>query len=312
MSNHNAQKILVVGSINHDMIFTDTIEDGNNFDGMIFNRIQHGNGGKGVNSATTLKKIGTEVSLCGCVGNDEYGKEQLDGLKNLGIGAKWVRVLDGVSTGLSVMLTKKDGTYGGGCCIGANYSLSPEIVEETLSNEDFDMILMQMEIPLETVFRTYELASKHEIPVILDLGPAKKFDMDRLTGIYMISPNEAETECMTGIAVKNETDALAASKILYGRCTPKYVVLKLGGKGAYLFDGKDGRMFPPFAVNAVDSTGAGDTFTAALAAKLCEGEPIEEAIVYANAAGAICVSRVGGQSSVPSKEEIEQFLLTRK
>jgi len=171
------------------------------------------------------------------------------------------------------------------------------------------MILMQLEMPLEMVYSTYELAAKNNIPVILDAGPAMNIPLDRLKGIFVISPNEAETKSLTGIDPDSEENAIAAAKRLYEMATPQYVVLKLGVRGALVFDGINASIIPCFDnVQAIDSTAAGDTFSAALAVRLCKGDSIHDAVVYAHGAAGICVTRRGGQPAIPFAHEVEVFL----
>ncbi|MDO4523665.1 MAG: PfkB family carbohydrate kinase, partial [Eubacteriales bacterium] len=150
------------------------------------------------------------------------------------------------------------------------------------------------------------------IPVFLDAGPAMNIPLERLKGIFAISPNEAETEALTGIALNTEENIEKAAKWLYHAAEPKYVILKLGSRGAYLYDGTRKKLIPGYKVNAIDSTAAGDTFGAALVVQYCRGASMEEAIRYGHAAAAICVTREGGSSSVPTGEETAEFLEQKK
>ena len=183
-----------------------------------------------------------------------------------------------------------------------------EDVKRALEGGSFDMVVMQLEMPLETVYRTYELAREKGIPVFLDAGPAKSIPLERLKGLYILSPNEAETAAMTGIYPDTEEHARQAAQWLYEQAEPQYVILKLGSRGALLYDGKTAEMIPCFRVKAVDSTAAGDTFGAALAIRLCKGDEIHDAIRFAHAAAGICVSRLGAQVSIPREEEVFEFL----
>ena len=173
------------------------------------------------------------------------------------------------------------------------------------------MVIMQLEMPLETVYQTYEMASERGIPVFLDAGPAMKIPLERLKGLFILSPNEAETEALTGICPDTDENALKAAKWLYEQAAPRYVILKLGERGALLYDGSEARFIECFKVNAVDSTAAGDTFGAALSIRLCKGDEIEDAIHFAHAAAGICVSRMGAQISIPTEEEVRHFLEER-
>lgn len=306
------QKILVVGSINQDIIYHDLIDPGMNENGMAYKGYITANGGKGANQAAACAKLGADVYLAGCVGDDATGQDQLNGLSQLGVHTQFIKVTPDFQTGMSVMLNRLDGSYIGANVPGANRTLTPALVENILSVHSFDMILMQLEMPLETVYRTYEIAASKEIPVILDAGPARKIPLDRLNGIFMITPNEEEAYAMTDIRITDEKSAQVAARNLISQSGAKYIVLKLGSKGAYVYDGKIGTMHHPFKTVSVDSTAAGDSFTAELAICLCSGMSMTESVRHANAAGAICVSRYGGQPSVPSKEELELFLSNNK
>ena len=132
--------------------------------------------------------------------------------------------------------------------------------------------------------------------------------LKRLEGLFILSPNEAETEALTGINPETKDKAVEAAKVLYEEANPEYVILKLGSRGALLYDGKTAELIPCFKVRAVDSTAAGDTFGAALAIRLCKGDEMRQAIRFAHAAAGICVSRMGAQVSIPKAEEVEEFL----
>lgn len=299
-------KVLIVGSINMDMIFYGPHGDEMKPNGCLnFDSIGYYCGGKGANQAMAAAKLGAEAYLVSAVGSDENGRKIRELLRGENVHLDFISVLDDVQTGLSGIFMMKDGSYIGTNIRGANDRIMPEMVEHALDAEAFDMVLMQMEMPLETVYRTYELATERKIPVILDAGPAMKIPLERLRGIFMVSPNEAETEALTGIAVKDEETALEAAKFIREHACAKYVLLKLGGKGSYLYDGKKGSLYPACKVNFVDTTGAGDTFTTALMIRLCNEDGMETAIRYATAAAGICVSRRGGISSIPDREEIE-------
>ena len=205
-------------------------------------------------------------------------------------------------------LVRITGRYVSYCAMGGNDYVSGEDVRRALEGRSFDMVVMQLEMPLETVYRTYELAKEKNIPVFLDAGPAKSIPLERLRGLFILSPNEAETAAMTGIYPDTEEHAVQAAVWLYEQAQPQYVILKLGSRGALLYDGKKAELIPCFQVKAVDSTAAGDTFGAALAIRLCKGDEIHDAIRFAHAAAGICVSRLGAQVSIPREEEVYEFL----
>jgi ribokinase len=269
---------------------------------------KYATGGKGANQAYAAALQGANVTMVGRVGDDANGNILVSELEKVGINTDYIVSERSDQTGLATIMVDDRGQYFSYVTLGANNSLIPEDVERALNVMSFDMVLMQLEMPLETVYRTYELAKERNIPVFLDAGPAMDIPLDRLKDIYIISPNEAETEALTGIAVKSETEALDAAIQLYERANPQYVVLKMGSRGSYVYDGQVGKMHPAYKVDAIDSTGAGDTFNASLVNKLCLGYSLDDAIDYAAAAAAICVSRKGAQISIPSEMEVQQFI----
>ncbi len=302
-------KLLIVGSINKDIIFYGPHGSEMKPNGcLVFESCEYFGGGKGANQAAVAAALGADAWLVGAVGWDADGEEMLGTLAACGVDTRYVARVDGVRTGLSAIFTMEDGSYIGANVLGANGRITPGMVEDALDAQPWDMVLMQLEMPLETVYRTHELALERGIPVILDAGPAKRIDLQRLKGIYMISPNEAETEALCGVAAEDEASALRAARLIREASGARYVLLKLGGRGAFLLDGDRSAAFPAFPVKCVDSTAAGDSFTTALMTRLCGGCGMDEAIRYANAAAALCVSRKGGLASIPTAAEVGKFL----
>ncbi|MCD7745734.1 MAG: ribokinase [Lachnospiraceae bacterium] len=303
----NKPKILVVGSIYMDLVMHGVEREPKTGESVYCNSYQYATGGKGSNQAYAAAMLGADTSLVGRIGTDENGKRILEQLYKAEVKTEYVVTDPEHLTGLSTMNIYPDGTYFSIGATGANQYISPEDVKKALDAEPFEMVLMQLEMPLETVYATYEMAKERGIPVFLDAGPAMRIPLDRLKGIFILSPNEAEAEAMTGIRPDTEAHILETAETLYEEAKPQYVILKLGKRGAFLYDGKEGQLIEGFRVPAVDSTAAGDTFGAALAVRYCKGSSIEEAIRFGHAAAAICVTREGGQISIPSAEEAFWF-----
>ena len=304
-------KILVVGSMNMDLF----VEGANSIpkygESIICAGYGYATGGKGSNQAVAASRQGGDVVAVGRLGKDQNGEQLLKSLQNANVNTDYIVMDEEAQTGLALMLLDKSGKYVSYVSIGANYKVCIEDVKKALDSEKFDMILMQLEIPLETIYATCEIAKERGIPVFLDAGPAMKIPLERMKGLYIISPNEAETEALTGISVDTNEGALKAAKWLYEQVEPKYVILKMGERGALLYNGSEAKFIECFQVDAVDSTAAGDTFGAALAVQLCKGVKIEDAILFAHAAAGICVSRKGAQVSIPEESEVEEFLIER-
>ncbi len=302
-------KILTVGSTNIDIIASDLLFDERPSKTVVYQDYAMKCGGKGLNQACTVSMLGGESYFVGKVGSDAFGRMAIDMLQKHKVGISHLAVDPSEPTGVSFIGVAEDGTYSLFQVMGATARMTVEEVENALNAARYDMILMQFEMPQEVVYRTYEIAREKGIPVILDAGPARRWPLQRLRDIFMISPNADETCTMTGIYPKDEESALAASQSLYEATHAQYILLKMGAKGAYLYSQDLKRMFPTFDfVSAVDSTGCGDVFTATVALKLCQGCSIEEAVLYGNAAASISCTRVGGIDSVPDSEEIETFV----
>jgi ribokinase len=173
-----------------------------------------------------------------------------------------------------------------------------------------DMLVMQLETPVETVKAAAALASENGVKVMLNPAPAQPLSDDLLRHVSIFTPNESEAEILTGIKVENTDDAEAAAKDLSNRGVGT-ILVTLGVKGAFAFSADFKGLVPGFEVSAVDTTAAGDVFNGALAVALAEGKPLKEAVMFANAAGALSVTKLGAQPSAPTREEIDAFLDSR-
>ncbi len=307
MKNDNV-RALVVGSINMDLVISldRNPEAGETVMGDTYSYIP---GGKGANQAVAAARIGADVTFCGRVGNDANGSILIDNLNKNSIDTSFIKRDDTSPTGLAVIPVDKNGQNRIIVLPGANSCVLKEDVNDAFKDNQYDIVLLQLEVPLEIVYYTYNIAALKGIPVILDCGPAMEIDLSRFTGIKVISPNETEAYALTGVKIHNDETAVRAAQILYNSSKAEYVVIKLGGKGALLYDGKNHELIPAYKnINVVDTTAAGDSFTAALAVKLIETGDIKESIKYANGVGAICVSRKGAQPSLPYAHEVNEFL----
>lgn len=301
-------KILVVGSLNLDLTLYGANKIPEPGELISCSSYAYAPGGKGANQAAALVKLGAEAPLVGCVGSDRNGKLLQAALESHGVRTDYLRTDGSAQTGLAVICTDSTGQsrlYG---IPGANMALDAADIPAILNTEKPDMVLMQLEMPMQTAIDTYRMAKAQGIPVFLDAGPAQKVPLKEFQGILVISPNEAETCAMTGIRVTDEASALRAAWEIYQRALPQYVLLKLGARGALLYDGKTGRRFPARKVRAVDTTAAGDTFNAAVCFRLCQGDSLERSIAFANAAAAITVSRQGALTSIPTEAEVTALI----
>lgn len=303
-------KITVVGSLNMDLVVTtpripalgETILGSGFFTAP---------GGKGANQAVAAARLGGMVSMIGCVGNDLFGRELLQNLAGNGVNIEHIRQLNGTPTGIA-MITVKDGDNFIIVDPGANAGLTPVMIDgvEELIKECF-IVVIQLEIPLETVEKSINLAKKHGVKVLLNPAPAVDLPDELLQKVDIITPNEKECERLTGLAVNSVEDAKAALRLLKDKGIPQ-VLITLGAGGVVYNCGDEVVHKPARCVEAVDSTAAGDAFTGALAAALAAGEDIHSAVEFANAAGALTVTKSGAQQSLPAGKDVDDFMVKWK
>lgn len=301
--------ILLVGSINMDLVVKSEYvpNGGETILGESYDYIP---GGKGANQGVAAARLGGEVTFVGKVGQDANGKQLKSNLKREGINTDFVMEDSESRTGLAVIMVEETGQNRIIVISGANMSITKENVQKAFE-KSYDAVIVQFEIPRDIVIETCRLAKEKNIPVILDAGPAQNFPIELLQGLEIISPNETEAFALTGIEVNSAESAEEASKILRDKCNAKIVVLKMGDRGSYLYYKDKGEFFPSYKVKAVDTTAAGDAFTAALAIKYIAEEDIREAVKYANVVGALAVTKMGAQPSLPTVEEVDGFIRGR-
>ena len=297
-------KAAVVGSINMDIILNAQRlpELGENVLGTTYG---YSHGGKGANQATALARLGASVKMIGKVADDDNGKALLENLNNNGIDASGVAT-DGSATGLAAILIDGEGKNRIIVYEGANAEIVPQTAVDSIS-DDISLLLVQFETNEEAVVSTVNYAVQKGITVVVDCGPAKNFALEKMQGATIISPNESETKALTGIFPVDEKAFLEASKILLERSKAKYIVLKLGERGCSVWDGERLTILPAYKSNVVDTTAAGDCFTAALALEYVRTGDIYSSCDFGNKAGAIAVSRMGAAESMPTAEAVLDF-----
>ena len=289
-------RIVVVGSANVDLTtFTDHFpKPGETIFGQKFNL---GFGGKGANQAVAARLCGADVFMVARVGSDLFGPATIENFKKLGIDAAHVKQVAGLSSGVAPIFVEPNGQNRILVVKGANDALNPADVEaatETLKAAD--CIVLQFEIPLETVYYTVAFARKHGIRCILNPAPGQAVDMPALAGLDYLVPNESEAETITGIAVRNVEDAKeCAERLLAGGI--RRVIITLGAKGSLLAGRGTSEHMRPFAVTSIDSTGAGDAFIGSFAVFLAEGVPEREAVRRANLYAGLSTTGIGTQKS---------------
>lgn len=294
----------VAGSINMDMILNmqKVPEVGENLTGTSYG---YANGGKGANQATALARLGAKTKMIGKVADDENGRQLLENLVKNGIDISGVST-EGTQTGLAVIILDGEGRNRIVVYEGANAEIDANEAAGCITNE-LDLLLVQFETDEKVVADCVNKAVKNNIVTVIDCGPAKNFALEKMQGATVITPNESETKALTGIYPESEADILEASKILLERSKAKYAVLKLGERGCSVWDGKTLRLMPAYPSKVVDTTAAGDCFTAAMALEFIRSGDIYAACDKGNKAGSIAVSRMGADASVPTVEELNNF-----
>jgi len=303
-------RVTVVGSSNTDMIIQveriprpgETILGG---------RFSMAAGGKGANQAVAAARAGASVTFVARVGQDMFGEQALRGFEQDGIDVSHI-VRDATApSGVALIFVDEQGENSIAVASGANANLSPADVERAgEAIRQADVLLMQLETPLETVAAAAELAAVNGVRVILNPAPARPLPDELLQRVTILTPNESEAELLTGIPVQGPEQAEQAALQLRDRGV-QAIVVTLGAQGALIVTDRTRQLVPGFAVQAVDTTAAGDVFNGALTVALAEGCPLEEAARFGSAAAAISVTRLGAQPSVPRRAEIEDFLRER-
>ncbi|HEV8340568.1 MAG TPA: ribokinase [bacterium] len=295
--------VCVVGSLNMDLVIKaprlpargETVTEG---EFAVFR------GGKGANQAVAAARLGAQVSMIGCVGDDLFGRQLLNGLRGERIETRAVRVDRGAPSGVALITVDPAGHNTIVVAPGANRRLTASDVDagrEAIAQAD--VVLAQLEVPMEAVLQAARLGRAQGRPFVLDPAPAAPLPAELYECVSLINPNEGEAQRLTGIDVDDEAGVRAAAEILLARGSGG-VVIKLGEKGAFVAAGGTREMVEGVKVQAVDTTAAGDAFAAALAVALAEGRDVVAATRFANLVGAMSVTRMGAQASMPTRDEV--------
>lgn len=299
------KRILVIGSSNTDM----TIKSDNlplPGQTILGGRFVMGPGGKGANQAVAAKRLGGNVEFICKVGHDIFGKNAADGYKKEGIDISHI-LYSKEPSGVALILVDKTGENVISVAPGANGDLSVEDIE-SIANviKEANYLILQLEIPTDAVIRAAKIAHEAGVYVILNPAPACKLPNELFQYISLITPNQTETELMTGVKLINEQSFITAVEN-FNRMGVKDVIITLGSKGSLVcYDGKN-EFVPAIKVDAVDATAAGDTFCGAVCVALSQGKNLKEAAVFATKAASLTVQKMGAQDSIPSINDINMF-----
>ena len=305
-SSDQQAEIVVIGSLNMDLVVQAPRmpAPGETIAGEDLRMIP---GGKGANQAAAASKLGGRVSMVGAVGEDAFGPRLVENLSGQGVDTREVRRLSDVASGTALIIVDDGGENSIVISPGANGRLSPADVDgiEGLL-EEAQLLLLQLEVPLETVEHAVELAARHPVRVVLNPAPALQLSRDLLAGVDILVPNETEAGTLTGVLGGDERALKEAAAVLRGWGI-ETVIVTLGPAGAFLVDDVGARRVRAHAVEAVDTTAAGDAFIGGLAVALNRGWAMDEAVRYATCAGTLATTKFGAQPSLPTKREADEL-----
>lgn len=295
--------ILVIGSANTDMVIKTNYfpAPGETVLGGVF---LMNPGGKGANQAVAAARLGGQVTFITKVGNDIFGRQARQQLEQEGIAADYVLTDPENPSGVALITVDEKGENTIVVAPGANGTLSVADVEQAEAGfAAADVILLQLEIPLATVAYAAQLAQQRDKNVILNPAPAAFLPDELYQNLFLITPNRAEAEVLTGITIRDLPAAERAARHLHGKGV-RNIVITLGTEGAFAYNEQVAQLIPAQRVTAVDTTAAGDVFNGALAVGLAEGLALPAAVAFANQAAAISVTRMGAQASAPFRREL--------
>jgi len=298
--------IVVVGSSNTDMIIK-VPHLPNPGETILGGEFTQAAGGKGANQAVAAARAGGNVSFIARVGQDMFGKSAIEGLKSDGINVDNVIIDESAPSGVAQIFVSEDGENCIGVASGANANLSKEDILNTQKKiASSDILLTQLETPIDTIEEAMKIANENGATVILNPAPAQKLSDKLLSYVSILTPNETEAEILTGIPVEDELDAEKAAKLLLKKGI-KLVLITLGSKGVLVANKEMVKLYKAYNVTAIDTTAAGDVFNGALAVAFSQNKEIEDVIQFSQKAAAISVTRLGAQPSAPSLLEINDF-----
>ncbi|BDD00641.1 ribokinase [Persicobacter psychrovividus] len=295
--------LLIIGSTNIDLVvYSDTFpKKGETLTGTHFQQFF---GGKGANQAVAAAKMGSQVTFVSCVGNDIHGESALQHLQENHIDTRFVAVDKQVPTGVAMINIGDGGDNKIIVVPGANGVLKPAHLGAVVEKmADYEYIVMQLEVPMETIAFMADVAGRYQKKLILNPAPAQPLSDQVLANCYMLTPNETEAEAICGLPVTDAQSAGKAAQQIRAKGV-EVVIITLGENGVFVSCESFEGMVPCPKVTAVDTTAAGDTFTGALTAFLNEGIALENAVVLANKAASIAVTRAGAQASIPLRSEV--------
>ena len=313
--NHTTPKVTVVGSLNVDLVCR-AMRRPDKGETLIGDAFDIFTGGKGFNQATAAARLGAEVTLIGSVGADIFGDMLLAATENEHIDSRFVTKRTNIGTGVATIVIEPDGDNSIIVVPRANMALTTANIDAAADCiADADVLLLQLETPIAVSEHAAAIAKKHDTQVILNPAPAQPLPDSLLGYVDILTPNQSETELLSGTKVSNHEEARRAAEVLRARMVDTVdaaVVLTLGEQGALMLTATSSAHISALSVEPVDTTGAGDAFCGALATALARGETLHSAVAFANAAGAAAVTVTGATPSMPTRAKIECLLESEK
>lgn len=300
-------QLVVLGSVNADHVLQVPTfpRPGETLHGRNYQVIP---GGKGANQAVAAARLKADIGFIACVGDDAFGIESCERFKRDGMDIRGVKVQADCPTGIAMIQVSDRGENSICLSAEANDRLTAEAIEDDLpSIRAASYLLMQLETPIDGIIKAAQVAKQAKTKVVLNPAPARELPSSLLSCVDVITPNETEAQVLTGITVTDDATAQQAATVLHQQGI-EIVIITLGAKGVWLSEHGRGQLIPGFRVSATDTTAAGDTFNGAFVTGLLENMSLESAIKFAHAAAAISVTRFGAQTSIPTRQEVDEFL----
>ncbi|NAW61717.1 ribokinase [Vibrio sp. V31_P5A7T61] len=300
-------QLVVLGSVNADHVLQVPTfpRPGETLHGRNYQVIP---GGKGANQAVAAARLKADIGFIACVGDDAFGIESCERFKRDGMDIRGVKVQADCPTGIAMIQVSDRGENSICLSAEANDRLTAEAIEDDLpSIRAASYLLMQLETPIDGIIKAAQVAKQAKTKVVLNPAPARELPSSLLSCVDVITPNETEAQVLTGITVTDDATAQQAATVLHQQGI-EIVIITLGAKGVWLSENGRGQLIPGFRVSVTDTTAAGDTFNGAFVTGLLENMSLESAIKFAHAAAAISVTRFGAQTSIPTRQEVDEFL----
>ena len=301
------KKAVIIGSLNYDIILKQKRlpKIGETF---VADSITMCGGGKGANQAVQLSKLGGKAFMAGCVGNDKFGEELLSNLQKHNVNTDNVKLSEKNNTGMGIVNVFDDGKLIATITRGANYDITNSDIDK-IKNEiiSAQIIILQMEIPIEVIEYVINLASKHDVYIILNAAPACEIKEEVLSKVNCLVVNETEASFYLNKEINDVKSSIDNCEELY-RKIKDLLIITLGENGSLLYDGKEKLHIKARKAEVTETTGAGDSFIGAFAYKLLNDSSYKEAAEFASLVSSITVTKIGAQDSMPTYEEVKKFL----